>query len=114
MAGRARRHPVSPKGTLIVCPVNCLYEAKPRRKGMVTELPRPFHRDARVHATVVLWLLLSGCSGAEAVCQASGGTYTGGTCILSSPERLAVKEWCETHGAVYLSGSNVCAFGEGQ
>jgi hypothetical protein len=49
-----------------------------------------------------------------ATCEGSGGRYVEGTCILSSPDRLAVKLWCETHGAVYLSGSNVCAWGEGQ
>ena len=61
-----------------------------------------------------LALSLSACAGAGAICEASGGTYSAGTCILSSPDRLALKQWCETHGAVYLSGSNVCAFGEGQ
>ena len=59
-------------------------------------------------------LSLSACAGAGAICEASGGTYTAGTCTLSSPGRLALKQWCETHGAVYLAGPNVCAFGEGQ
>jgi len=60
-----------------------------------------------------LALSLSGCAGAGAICQASGGTYSAGTCILSSPDRLALKEWCQTHGGVYLSGADVCEFGEG-
>jgi hypothetical protein len=66
-------------------------------------------------ATIVaLALALSACAGAGAICETSGGTFTAGTCTLSSPERLATKEWCETHGAVYLTGANICAFGEGQ
>ena len=63
---------------------------------------------------VALALSLSACAGVGAICHASGGTFTAGTCTLSSPERTATKEWCETHGAVYLTGANVCAFGEGQ
>ena len=63
---------------------------------------------------VTLALALSACAGAGEICEASGGTFTAGTCTLSSPERSATKEWCETHGAVYLTGANVCAFGEGQ
>lgn len=66
-------------------------------------------------ATIVaLALAFSACAGAGTICETSGGTFTAGTCTLSSPERLATKEWCETHGAVYLTGANVCAFGEGQ
>jgi len=65
-------------------------------------------------AIAVLAPSLSACTGAGAICEASGGTYTEGACILSSPDRLSTKEWCETHGAVYLTGPNVCAFGEGQ
>lgn len=63
---------------------------------------------------VALVLVLSACAGSSGICEASGGTFTAGTCTLSSPERQATKEWCETHGAVYLTGANVCAFGEGQ
>jgi hypothetical protein len=72
-------------------------------------------QDLALTATLVALVLSpSGCAGAGAICEASGGTFTTGTCTLSSPERQATKEWCETHGAVYLTGANVCAFGEGQ
>ena len=67
-----------------------------------------------VLAATIVALSLSACASAGAICEASGGSFTAGTCTLSSPERLATKEWCETHGAVYLTGANVCAFGEGQ
>jgi hypothetical protein len=71
-------------------------------------------RRALTATIVALALALSACAGAGAICETSGGTFTAGTCTLSSPERLATKEWCETHGAVYLAGANICAFGEGQ
>jgi hypothetical protein len=76
---------------------------------------RPTSEGLALAATIVtLALALSACAGAGAICETSGGTYVAGTCTLSSPERQATKEWCETHGAVYLTGANVCAFGEGQ
>jgi hypothetical protein len=65
-------------------------------------------------ALVALALSLSACAGAGAICGASGGTYTAGTCTLSSPDRLALKQSCETRGGVFLAGPGVCAFGEGQ
>jgi len=65
-------------------------------------------------AVAAITLLLAGCISSAAICEGSGGTYAEGTCILSSPDRLALQQWCQTHGAVYLSGSNVCAWGEGQ
>jgi hypothetical protein len=65
-------------------------------------------------AIAALTLALSSCASTAAICEASGGKYVEGTCTLSSPDRLALKQWCETQGAVYLSGPNVCVRGEGQ
>ena len=61
-----------------------------------------------------IMLALSACASTGAICEGSGGTYTGGTCIRSSPGQEAAQKWCETHGGVYLTGPNICAFGEGQ
>ena len=54
------------------------------------------------------------CASAGAICEGSGGTYSGGTCTRWSPGQEAAQKWCETHGGTYLTGPNVCAFGEGQ
>ena len=59
-------------------------------------------------------LTLAACAGAGAICAGSGGTYSGGTCTRWSPSQEAAQKWCETHGGSYLTGPNVCAFGEGQ
>jgi hypothetical protein len=61
-------------------------------------------------------LALSSCSGVEAsrICAAAGGTYRAGTCETDlSPAQQEAKQWCETHGGVYLAGQGSCAFGEG-
>jgi hypothetical protein len=65
-------------------------------------------------------LPLSACSGtgrfsATAICERSGGRYVERTCEReSSPEELATKQWCQTHGGVYLSGNETCEWGYGQ
>src|SRR5256884_7147850 len=59
-------------------------------------------------------LTLSACASAGTICEGSGGTYSGATCTRSTPGQEAAQRWCETHGGTYLTGPNVCAFGEGQ
>ena len=61
-----------------------------------------------------MMLTLSACASTGAICEESGGTYSGGTCTRWSPGQEAAQKWCETHGGSYLAGPNVCAFGEGQ
>ena len=75
---------------------------------------------SRLLGTVVaVALSLSACSGtgrfsATAICERSGGHYDGGTCEHeSSPEALATKQWCQTHGGVYLDGNETCEWGYG-
>ena len=63
---------------------------------------------------VAVILALSACASTGAICEASGGTYVSGTCTRSGPGQEAAKEWCQSHGGAYLTGPNVCAFGEGQ
>ncbi len=63
-------------------------------------------------------LLLAGCAGrawlsGTALCEAPGGTYTGGTCSRWGPAQQAAQEMCETSGGVYLVGTEACAFGMG-
>jgi len=65
--------------------------------------------------TLLVWIgSLCGCSGSAAICAGAGGTFADGTCTRSSASDLADRQWCETHGAVYLAGSGTCAWGEGQ
>ena len=69
---------------------------------------------------VAAMLSLSACSGtgsfsATVICEHSGGSYIGGTCEHRwSEQELATKQWCETHGGVYLSGNQRCEWGFGQ
>ena len=64
-------------------------------------------------------LSLAGCAGSggrlsgTALCEAAGGTYTGGTCSRWGPAQQAAQEMCETSGGVYLAGQEQCAFGMG-
>ena len=63
-------------------------------------------------------LSLAGCAGSgwlsgTAICEAAGGTYTGGTCSRWGPAQQAAQDWCETSGGVYLAGQEQCAFGMG-
>jgi hypothetical protein len=63
-------------------------------------------------------LSLAGCAGSgwlsgTAICEAAGGTYTGGTCSRWGPAQQAAQEMCETSGGVYLAGQEQCAFGMG-
>jgi len=74
---------------------------------------------AAVLALLVMLLALPGCSGSAGICASAGGTYadgtcTDGTCTRSSASDVAVRQWCESHGAVYFGGSSTCAWGEGQ
>lgn len=57
---------------------------------------------------------LSGCAGAAATCASAGGRYVDGTCTKSGPAELAVRRYCQERGAVFLAGSNTCAYGIGQ
>jgi hypothetical protein len=61
-------------------------------------------------------LTLSACTGrlsATTICARSGGDYVGGTCEHNwTSGELAAKEWCETHGGVFL-GHDRCEFGSG-
>jgi hypothetical protein len=54
------------------------------------------------------------CASAGAICEGSGGTYAGGTCTRWGPAQEAEQKECQTRGGAYLTGSRVCAFGEGQ
>jgi hypothetical protein len=59
-------------------------------------------------------LSLAGCAGGgTALCEASGGTYTGGTCTRWGPGQQAAQEMCEASGGVYLAGQERCEFGMG-
>jgi hypothetical protein len=85
-----------------------------------TILRDPFSAGAgtarRLGAIGIVALALSSCSGVEAgkICAAAGGTYRAGTCEAElGPAQREAKQWCETHGGVYLAGQGSCAFGEG-
>ena len=69
---------------------------------------------AAVLALLGMLLALPGCSGSAGICASTGGTYADSACTRSSVSDVAVRQWCEFHGAVYLAGSNTCAWGEGQ
>jgi hypothetical protein len=61
-------------------------------------------------------LSLAGCAGSgwgTALCEAAGGTYTGGTCSRWGPSQQAAQETCDASGGVYLAGQEECAFGMG-
>ena len=63
-------------------------------------------------------LSLAGCAGSgwlsgTALCEAAGGTYTGGTCSRSGPAQQAAQEMCETSGACIWRVTEQCAFGMG-
>jgi hypothetical protein len=64
---------------------------------------------------VALTFLLSACSTAELsrICQSAGGNYTTEGCDASTPAQQAARDWCETHGGVYLAGQDYCAMGHG-
>jgi len=57
---------------------------------------------------------LAGCAGAPATCASAGGRYVDGTCVKSGLTELAIRRYCEERGAVFLAGSNTCAWGIGQ
>jgi len=64
------------------------------------------------------FLLLTACAGGlngRAICEAGGGRYAGSTCETQlRAGQLEFRQWCETHGGVYLTGQDDCAFGMGQ
>jgi hypothetical protein len=68
-----------------------------------------------VIATAALSLsACTGTGGVSAICEAAGGDYVGRACAYRwTPEQLAAREWCETHGGRYLGGDFVCAYGRG-
>jgi hypothetical protein len=64
---------------------------------------------------IVLALLASACTTDQLIriCQNAGARYTRQGCDASTPAQKVAKEWCETHGGVYLAGQEYCAFGAG-
>jgi hypothetical protein len=63
-------------------------------------------------------LLLAGCAGSgprsgTTLCEAAGGSYAGGTCTRSDPNRQAAERMCDASGGVYLAGQDQCAIGMG-
>jgi len=65
-------------------------------------------------ALLAMLASLTGCSGSAAICAGAGGIIENGACIRHSASDAADRQWCESHGAVYLAGSGTCAWGEGQ
>jgi hypothetical protein len=47
------------------------------------------------------------------LCEAAGGTYTGGTCVRWSARQQAAQDGCEASGGVYQGGLDTCEFGMG-
>jgi hypothetical protein len=72
------------------------------------------HMALRV-TVVALMLVFSACSTAQLIriCENAGGRYTNEGCDTSTPAKQAARDWCETHGGVYLAGQESCAFGAG-
>jgi hypothetical protein len=70
---------------------------------------------ALILTAVALVFLLSARSTAELsrICQSAGGKYTAEGCDGSTPAQHAARDWCETHGGVYLAGQDYCAMGHG-
>jgi len=89
------------------------------KHGQGEELHPPFDRKwgravSRIGAALVVTILCgAGCADSAAICTQAGGEYTNGACVLSGPSQLAVRQWCETHGGVYLAGPNTCGYGSG-
>src|SRR5215472_17967563 len=54
---------------------------------------------AAVLALLVMLFALPGCSGSAGICASAGGTYADGTCTRHSASDVAVRQWCESHGA---------------
>jgi len=48
----------------------------------------------------------------SSMCQASGGTYSGGTCLPASDPQTASK-LCAAHGGQYVSGGDYCEVDNG-
>src|SRR5713101_1902482 len=53
-------------------------------------------------------LTLSACASTGAICERSGGTYSGGTCTRWSPGQEAAQKWCETHGHLSHGPERLC------
>ena len=45
----------------------------------------------------------------NAMCQAAGGTYAGGTCMPGG-NPMTAQQMCATHNGVYVSGGDDCEF----
>ena len=43
----------------------------------------------------------------SSMCKASGGTYSGGTCLPASNAQTAA-QLCVAHGGVYMAGGDYC------
>ena len=46
------------------------------------------------------------------MCKASGGTYSGGTCLPASNPQTAA-QLCVAHGGVYMAGGDYCEVDNG-
>jgi hypothetical protein len=64
-------------------------------------------------ALVVTILCVAACADSAATCSRAGGEYANGACTLSGSSQLAVRQWCEANGGVYLAGPNLCGYGSG-
>jgi len=87
MAGRARRHPAPPKGTLIGCPVNRVHEAQSRRSCTPPRSQNPSIETAasmKRNTTAGAWLLRRSAAGSHSppahlpLRMAAGSTRTRG------------------------------------
>lgn len=56
----------------------------------------------------------AGCAAdTAAICRASGGTPSGGTCSQYGPREQAARDRCRAAGGVYFVGSDACILGSG-
>ena len=65
----------------------------------------------RIALVSMLVLPLAACAGnmkmsSKALCENSGGTYSGTTCNPGTPKNAAAI--CQAHGGVYLTGEDFC------
>jgi hypothetical protein len=89
-------------------------DARPARSGQARATMRWRRELTLVSIAVGLAGGAAGCAFDSArICQAGGGTYTGGTCIRWSPGQQAAQDACESHGGVYLGDQGRCEFGLG-
>ncbi len=78
-------------------------------------MPRVLRAVVGAAATLAMCLSgISACADTAAICARAGGTFTEGACIRSGPQEAAAKRVCQERGAIYLAGSNTCAYGGGR